>query len=47
MGADAVGSLVLFEDCAKVIASNGASSYLRVVEVMELHRFDPANMLLN
>ena len=29
LGADAIGLLVLFEDCAKVIASGGASSYLR------------------
>ena len=42
MGADAVRPPVLFTDCAKVIASSGASSYLRLIEVMELHRFDPA-----
>ena len=29
IGADAMGPLVLFTDCAKVIASCGASSYLR------------------
>ena len=29
IGADAVGLPVLFADCAKVIASVGASSYLR------------------
>ena len=29
IGVNAVGLPVLFEDCAKVIASSGASSYLR------------------
>ena len=29
IGADAVGLPVLFTDCAKVIASSGASLYLR------------------
>ena len=47
MGADAIGPPVLFTDCAKVIASGGASSHLRVIEMTELHRFDLANMLLS
>ena len=29
IGADAVGPLMLFTDCAKITASGGASSYLR------------------
>ena len=29
IGVDAVGLPVLFQDCAKVIASGGVSSYLR------------------
>ena len=29
IGADAIGPTVLFTDCAKVIASSGALSYLR------------------
>ena len=29
IGVDAIGPLVLFEDCEKAIASSGASSYLR------------------
>ena len=29
IGADAIEFLVLFTDCAKVVASGGASSYLR------------------
>ena len=29
IGADAIGLPVLFTDCAKVVASSGASSYLR------------------
>ena len=47
IGADAVGLPVLFKDCAKVIASSGALSYLRVIEVMVLHKFDLVIMLLN
>ena len=47
MGVDAIGPPVLFTDCAKVIASGGASSYLRVIKVTELHRFDLANVLLD
>ena len=47
IGADAIGPPVLFEDCEKAIASGGASSDLGVMEVMELHKFDLANMLLN
>ena len=47
IGVDAVGPLVLFEDCGKTIASGGASSYLGVMEVMELCKFDLANVLLN
>ena len=29
IGMDAIGHLMLFEDCAKVIVSSGTSSYLR------------------
>ena len=47
IGADAVKLPVLFTDCAKVIAFGGASSYLRVIEVMILHRFDPVIMLIS
>ena len=47
IGADAVGLPVLFTDCAKVIASSGASSYLGVIEVMVLHKFDPVIVLLS
>ena len=45
--ADTVRPPVLFTDCAKVIVSGGASSYLGVIEVMELHKFDLANILLS
>ena len=36
IGVDAVGPPVLFEGCGKAIASGGATSYLRVMEVMEV-----------
>ena len=47
MGTDAIGPPVLFTDCAQVIASGGASSYLGVIEVTELCRVDLANVLLS
>ena len=47
IGADAIGLPVLFTDCAKVIASSGVSSYLGVIEVLVLHKFDPVIMLKN
>ena len=47
IGADAIGLPVLFTDCTKVIVSSGASSYLGVIEVMVLHKFDPVIKLLS
>ena len=47
MGIDAIRPPVLFTDCAKVIASSAHCHTSGVIEVTELHRFDPANMLLS